>query len=92
MLIKGMFYLVNLMISGFDRAVGSIMDFMDSLYRTYGQRVTREWFFIVLKTGDRLLLVGKQYLKQVRTRLKYRLYFEAVTKPMSAYYKELNRR
>jgi hypothetical protein len=92
MLIKCGFYLVNVLVRAFERAIGWILGLMDSLVVTYGRRVVVEFVLQSLAWVDRLLLFGKRYLEQVRTTLRYRLYFEAVTGPMRVRYRELKRR
>jgi hypothetical protein len=64
---------------------------MESLFLIRGRRMVLTLFFKILEAVDRLLLVGKRYLEQVRKTLRYRLYFEVVTRPMRARYKELKK-
>jgi len=84
MLVRIVLYLVNVLVRAFERAIGWVVGIMDSPCLVCSRR-------IVLKYVDRWLLVGKRYLEQVRTSLRYRMYFEAVTRPMRARYKELKK-
>jgi hypothetical protein len=91
MLIKHLLYLVNVLVGAFERAIGWVVGVMDSLLLVRGYRMVLTLFFQILRVVDRLLLVGKRYLEQVRKTLRYRLYFEAVTHPMRARYKQLKK-
>ena len=92
MVIKNALYLVNVLVRAFERAIGWILGLMDSLVVTYGRRIVVEMVLESLAWIDRLLQFGKRYLERVRRTLRYRLYFEAVTQPMRARYRELKRR
>jgi len=85
-------YLVNALVRAFERTIGWVVGVIDSLVLTYGRRLVVERILEILQAIDRLLLVGKRYLIQVRKTMRYRLYFEAVTGPMRARYRELRRR
>jgi hypothetical protein len=92
MLIKNVLYLVNVLVRAFERTIGWVVGVTDSLGVVYGRRIVVELVLEALDWIDRLLLVGKRYFEQVRTTLRYRLYFEAVTGPMRTRYRELKRR
>jgi hypothetical protein len=92
MLIRNALYLVNVLVRAFERTIGWILGLMDSLVLTCGRRIVVELVLEPLAWIDRLLQFGKRYLEQVRTILRYRLYFEAVTEPMRTRYRELKRR
>ena len=85
-------YLVNALVRAFERTIGWVVGVIDSLVLTYGRRLVVERILEILQAIDRLLVVGKRYLIQVRKTMRYRLYFEAVTGPMRARYRELRRR
>ncbi len=91
MLVRHVLYLVNVLVRAFERAIGWVVGVMDSLFLIRGRRMVLTLFFDALKYVDRWLLVGKRYLEQVRTSLRYRMYFDAVTRPMRARYKELKK-
>jgi hypothetical protein len=91
MLIRHLLYLVNVLVRAFERAIRWVAGVMDSLYLVRGYRMVLTLFFQILRAVDRLLLVVKLYLEQVRKTLRYRLYFEAVTHPMRARYKQLKK-
>lgn len=91
MLVRHVLYLVNVLVRAFERAIGWVVGVMDSLFLIRGRRMVLTLFFKILETVDGLLLVGKRYLEQVRTSLRYRMYFDAVTRPMRARYKELKK-
>jgi len=92
MLIKNVLYLVNVLVRAFERTIGWVVGVTDSLGVVCGRRIVVELVLEALDWIDRLLLVGKRYLERVRTTLRYRLYFEAVTGPMRTRYRELKRR
>jgi hypothetical protein len=92
MLIKNILYLVNVLVRAFERTIGRVVGVTDSIGVAYGRRIVVELVLEILDWIDRLLLVGKRYLERVRTTLRYRLYFEALTKPMQTRYRELKRR
>ena len=91
MLIRHVLYLVNVLVRAFERSIGWVVGVMESLFLIRGRRMVLTLFFKILEAVDRLLLVGKRYLEQVRKTLRYRLYFETVTRPMRARYKELKK-
>ncbi|MCK5008307.1 MAG: hypothetical protein KAR73_13030 [Spirochaetales bacterium] len=91
MLVRHVLYLINVLVRTFERAIGWVVGVMDSIRLICSRRIVVGLFFDVLEYVDRWLLVGKRYLEQVRTSLRYRLYFEAVTRPMRARYKELKK-
>lgn len=91
MLVRHVLYLVNVLVRAFERVIGWVVGVMDSLFLIRGRRMVLTLFFKILETVDGLLLVGKRYLEQVRTSLRYRMYFDAVTRPMRARYKELKK-
>jgi hypothetical protein len=91
MLIKHLLYLVNVLVRAFEGAIGWVMGVMESLRLIRGCRMIVISFLQIFRAVDRLLLVGKRYLEQVRGTLRYRLYFESVTRPMRARYKQLKR-
>jgi len=91
MLVRHVLYLVNVLVRAFERAIGWVVGVMDSLFLIRGRRMVLTLFFKILEAVDGLLLVGKRYLEQVRTSLRYRMYFDAVTRPMRARYKELKK-
>jgi hypothetical protein len=92
MLVKHILYLVTVLVGAFERTIGGIVGIMDSLVVIRGRRIVVELILEALEWIDRLLLAGKRYLEGVRTILRYRLYFEAVTGPMRTRYRELKRR
>ena len=75
MLIRHVLYLVNVLVGAFEEAIAWVVGTMDSLCLVHGRRIVLTLFFEILGTVDRLLLVGKRYLEQVRKTLRYRLYF-----------------
>jgi len=85
-------YLVNALVRAFEHTIGWVVGVIDTLVLTYGRRLVVERILEILQAIDRLLVVGKRYLIQVRKTMRYRLYFEAVTGPMRARYRELRRR
>jgi hypothetical protein len=91
MLNKYTMYLVNILVEAIERAIGWVVGLMDSLILTCGRKILVEIVLQTLGWIDRLLVSGKRYLEGVRRTLRYRLYFEAVTRPMSARYRELKR-
>ncbi len=91
MLVRHVLYLVNVLVRAFERVIGWVVGVMDSLFLIRGRRMVLTLFFKILEAVDGLLLVGKRYLEQVRTSLRYRMYFDAVTRPMRARYKELKK-
>jgi hypothetical protein len=91
MLIKHLLYLVNVLVRAFEAAIGWVVGVMDSLFVIHGRRMVLTLFFKILEVVDRLLLLGKRYLEQVRKTLRYRLYFEAVTHPMRARHRQLKK-
>jgi len=91
MLVRHVLYLVNVLVRAFERAIGWVVGVMDSLFLIRGRRMVLTLFFKIFEAVDRWLLVGKRYLEQVRTSLRYRMYFDAVTRPMRARYKELKK-
>ena len=91
MLVRHVLYLVNVLVRAVERAIGWVVGVMDSLFLIRGRRMVLTLFFKILEAVDGLLLVGKRYLEQVRTSLRYRMYFDAVTRPMRARYKELKK-
>jgi len=91
MLIRHGLYLINILVRAFERAIGWVVGVMDSLWLIYGRRIVVELSLEVLEGVDRLLLVGKRYLEQVRKSLRYRMYFEAVTHPMRTRYRQLKK-
>ena len=92
MLYKYTMYLVNVLVRAIERAIGWIVGLMDSLILNCGRRLVVEIVLETLAWIDRLLVAGKRYLEGVRRTLRYRLYFEAVTRPMSARYRDLKKR
>ena len=92
MLIKHLLYLINVLVRAFEGAIGWVIGVMDYLCVICGRRIFVELFLEVLEYVDRLLLVGKRYLEMVRKTLRYRLYFEAVTQPMRARYRQLKKK
>jgi hypothetical protein len=92
MLIRHLLYLVNVLVRAFEGAIGWVVNLMDSLFLMRGRKMVLTLFFKILEAVDRSLLLGKRYLEQVRRTLRYRLYFEAVTHPMRARYKELKKK
>jgi hypothetical protein len=92
MLVKYGLYLVNVLVRTCERIIGRCVGVMDSLGVIHAPRIVRELVFEILEIIDMLLLVGKRYLVRVRTTMRYRLYFETVTGPMRARYRELKRR
>jgi hypothetical protein len=91
MLIRHLLYLVNVLVRAYEAAMGWVVGVTDSLRLIRGRRMIVTSFLQILRAVDRLLLVGKRYLEQVRKTLRYRLYFESVTQPMRARYKQLKR-
>jgi hypothetical protein len=92
MLIKYGLYLVNVLVRVFERIIGWVVGMMDSLVVVSGRQLVVEWVLEGFGLIDRLLLAGKRYCERVRTVMRYRLYFEAVTGPMRRRYRELKRR
>jgi hypothetical protein len=92
MLIKHVLYLVNVLVRVFERTIGWVIGLMDSIGLFRSRRVVVELVLETLEWIDRLLLLGKRYLERVGKTLRYRLYFEAVTRPMRSRYRELKRR
>jgi len=92
MLIKYGLYIVNVLVTAFERTIGWVVGVMDSLVVICGRRVVVELILEILDWIDRLLVLGKRYLERVRKTLRYRLYFESVTGPMRIRYRELKRR
>ena len=92
MLIRHLLYLIIILVRVFEGAIGWVVGVIGSLCLIRGHRMVLTVFFEILEAVDRLLLVGKRYLEQVRKTLRYRLYFEAVTRPMRTRYRELKRR
>ena len=92
MLIQYGLFLVNVLVRAFERTIGWVVGVMDSLGVICGRRLVVQFILEILDVIDRLLLLGKRYLERVRTTLRYRLYFEAVTMPMRIRYRELKRR
>jgi len=92
MLIKHLLYLVNVLVRAFEGAIGWVVGVIESFPLIRGRRRIVISFLQILRAVDRLLLVGKRYLEKVRSTLRYRLYFESVTQPMRARYKQLKRR
>jgi hypothetical protein len=91
MLIKYVLYLVNVLVRAFEGTTSRVLGIIDSLVVVRGPRIVLEGVLQILESLDRLLVVGKGYLKRVRKTLRYRLYFEAVTGPMRTRYRELKR-
>lgn len=92
MLIRHVAYLVNVLVAAFKDAIAWIVGMKDSLCLAYGRRALVEPMFEILEYVNRLLRVGERYLEGVGDRLKYRSYFETVTRPMRARYRELKKR
>ena len=92
MLIKYGLYILNVLVTAFERTIGWVVGVMDSLVVICGRRVVVELILETLDWIDRLLVLGKRYLERVRKTLRYRLYFESVTGPMRIRYRELKRR
>jgi len=92
MLIKYGLYIVNVLVTAFERTIGWVVGVMDSLVVICGRRVVVELILEILDWIDGLLVLGKRYLERVRKTLRYRLYFESVTGPMRIRYRELKRR
>ena len=92
MITKYGLYLVNALVSSFERTIGWVVGVMDRLVLSYGRRLVVKRILEILQTIDGLLLVGKRYLIQVRRTMRYRLHFEAVTGPVRERYRELRRR
>ncbi|UCF99375.1 MAG: hypothetical protein JSV89_07505 [Spirochaetaceae bacterium] len=91
MLIKHVLYLVNVFVRAFERTIGWVVGVMDSLSVICGRRIVVDLVLELLEWIDQLLEVGKRYLERVSKTLRYRLYFEAVTRPMQTRYRELKR-
>jgi len=91
MLVRHVLYLVNILVRAFERAIGWVVGLRDSLCSICTRRSVLILFFDIFRYVDRWLLTGKRYLEQVHTSLRYRLYFDAVTRPMRARYKELKK-
>lgn len=91
MLIKYVLNLVNILVRGFEATTSWVVEIIDSLGVIRGPRIVVEQVLRILESLGRLLAVGKGYLEQVRKTLRYRLYFEAVTRPMRTRYRELKR-
>jgi len=92
MLIKYGLYILNVLVTAFERTIGWVVGVMDSLVVICGRRVVVELILEILDWIDGLLVLGKRYLERVRKTLRYRLYFESVTGPMRIRYRELKRR
>jgi hypothetical protein len=92
MLIRLGLYLASVLVRAFESTLAWIVLLMDSLVVTCGRRMVVEVGLWTLGWIDRFLLFGKRYLEGVRTALKYRLYFEAVTAPMRTRYRALKRK
>jgi hypothetical protein len=84
--------MINVLVRTFEELISWIVEAMDSLCVLHGRRIIVGLVLEILESADRLLLMGKRYLDQVRRTLRFRLHFEAVTAPMRARYKELKRR
>ena len=91
MLVRHVLYLVNVLVRAFERAIGWVVGIRDSLCLVCSRRSALILFFGVFKYVNRWLLVRKRYLEQVRLSLRYRMYFDAITRPMRARYKELKK-
>ncbi len=91
MLIRHVLYLINVLVGAFERVIDWVVGVMESLCLIRGRKVVLTLFFEILEAVDRLLLLGKRYLEQVRKSLRYRMYFEAVTHPMRARYRQLKK-
>ena len=91
MLIQYGLYLINGLVRALERAIAWVVGIIGSLGVIHGPRIVVELVLQILESIDRLLVVGKRYLEQVRTTMRYRLYFEAVTGPMQKRYRELKR-
>jgi hypothetical protein len=92
MLRRPVLHLVNILVAALERAIGWILGVMDFLAVLYGRRFFESLAREVLQRIGRLLFLGKRYFEQVRTTLRYRLYFEAVTRPIHTHYKALKKR
>ena len=54
--------------------------------------VIRKLVYIVLDLFEAIVYRLQKYLEEVRIVLKYRIYYENVTKPMKYYYKEYRKK
>ena len=92
MLIQPVLYLVGVLVRTFEKTISWIVDLRNSLYMICGQRIVVELVLEILGSVNKILLFGKRYLERVGRTLRYRLYFEAVVRPMRLRYRELKRR
>lgn len=83
MLIRGLLFVAGLLLRLLERTLEWVVDALEGLYRLWGLMP------ILLKTADRLLLAGRDYLRRVGARLRYRVAYENVTDELRRRYRRL---
>ncbi len=78
--------LVDLLLAGVRRAVGLALAGKDVLLRLWGGTGARELLFEGLDFLLSWLRARELYLNRVRTRMRYRVFFDQLTAPMAERY------
>ena len=91
-LIRYVLFLVDVLAGAFEATIGWIIDISSSLYLNVGRKVVVRLVRESLERLMGLLQMGQRYLVHLRRTFQYRLYYQKVTDPMTARYRELKRR
>ena len=83
--------LVDLLLAGVRRAVGLALAVKDAVLRLWDDTGARELLFEGLDFLLSWLRTRELYLNRVRTRMRYRVFFDQLTSPMSERYHRLRR-
>jgi hypothetical protein len=83
--------LVDLLLAGVRRAVGLALAGKDAVLRLWDDTGARELLFEGLDFLLSWLRARELYLKRVRTRMRYRVFFDQLTAPMAERYRSSRR-
>ena len=76
--------MIMVMVDSIAETINFLKNYAVQIWRNY---IIRKLIYKVLDVIDAIINRLKKYLEEVRIVLKYRIYYENVTRPMKYYYK-----
>ncbi|MBA7713863.1 hypothetical protein ES703_122873 [subsurface metagenome] len=89
---KGILIFTDIIVIVVESSAILVSRFKNYVLQVWNKNVNRKWVFKCMDVIDIGNCRIKKYLEGVRVILKYRIYYENVTKPMKYYYKELRKK